>query len=101
MGSRTTTSSSSPASRWNSSSRLETLRRHLARIAMGLAIVLLFLVDAAQLYPSADGRLPFLAQLDNILYDTRLHLAMPRGVDPSIVILDIDERSLGEIGHWP
>jgi len=68
---------------------------------MGLAIVLLFLVDAAQKYPSADGRLPFLARLDNILYDTRLNLAMPRGVDPSIVILDIDEKSLGEVGHWP
>jgi len=68
---------------------------------MGLAIVLLFLADAAQQYPSADGRLPFLARLDNILYDTRLNLAMPRGVDPTIVILDIDERSLGEVGHWP
>ena len=68
---------------------------------MGLAIVLLFLVDAAQKYPSADGRLPFLARLDNILYDTRLNLAMPRGVDPSIVIFDIDEKSFGEVGHWP
>ena len=28
-------------------------------------------------------------------------MTMPRGVDPRIVILDIDERSLGEIGHWP
>ena len=99
--SRITTSSSSPASRWNSSSRLEALRQHLARIAMGLAIVLFFLVDAAQKYPTADGRLPFLAQLDNILYDTRLNLAMPRGVDPSVVILDIDEKSLGEVGRWP
>jgi adenylate cyclase len=26
---------------------------------------------------------------------------MPRGVDERIVILDIDERSLGEIGRWP
>jgi adenylate cyclase len=26
---------------------------------------------------------------------------MPRGVDPRIVILDIDEKSLGEIGRWP
>jgi adenylate cyclase len=68
---------------------------------MGLAIVLLFLVDAAQKYPTAGGRLPSLARLDNILYDTRLNLAMPRSVDPSIVILDIDEKSLGEVGHWP
>ena len=40
-------------------------------------------------------------QLDNIIYDTRLKLTMPRGVNPTIVILDIDERSLGEIGRWP
>jgi adenylate cyclase len=26
---------------------------------------------------------------------------MPGGVDPRIVILDIDEKSLGEAGHWP
>jgi adenylate cyclase len=26
---------------------------------------------------------------------------MPRGVDERVVILDIDERSLGEIGRWP
>jgi adenylate cyclase len=68
---------------------------------MGLAIVLLFVMHAAQQYPTGDGRLPFLTQLDNILYDTRLNLSMPRGIDPSVVVLDIDERSLGEIGHWP
>ena len=26
---------------------------------------------------------------------------MPGGVDPRVVILDIDEKSLGEIGRWP
>jgi adenylate cyclase len=26
---------------------------------------------------------------------------MPRGVDPRVVILDIDEKSLQEVGHWP
>src|ERR1041384_5573569 len=68
---------------------------------MGLAIVLLFVMHALQLYPTGDGRLPFLTRLDNILYDTRLQLTMPGSVDPSVVILDIDEKSLGEIGHWP
>ncbi|HEY1288125.1 MAG TPA: adenylate/guanylate cyclase domain-containing protein [Burkholderiales bacterium] len=68
---------------------------------MGLAIVLLFVLHALQFYPSGDGRLPFLTRLDNILYDKRLNLTMPGGVDPSVVILDIDEKSLGEIGHWP
>jgi adenylate cyclase len=28
-------------------------------------------------------------------------MTMPRGVDERIVILDIDEKSLGEVGRWP
>ena len=28
-------------------------------------------------------------------------MTMPRAADPRIVILDIDEKSLGEIGRWP
>jgi adenylate cyclase len=43
----------------------------------------------------------FVSQLDNIIYDARLNLTMPEGVDSRIVILDIDEKSLGEIGRWP
>jgi adenylate cyclase len=31
----------------------------------------------------------------------RLRMTMPRGVEERIVILDIDEKSLGEIGRWP
>jgi adenylate cyclase len=68
---------------------------------MGLAIVLFFVVHAIERYPTRDGRLAFITQLDNILHDTRLNLTLPGGIDPNIVILDIDERSLGEIGHWP
>ena len=68
---------------------------------MGLAIVLLFVLHAIERYRTGEGWPPFVAQLDNIIYDARLSLTMPRGVDPSIVILDIDEKSLGEIGHWP
>jgi adenylate cyclase len=63
--------------------------------------VLLFVVHAVEKYPTLDGRLAFVTQLDNIFYDVRLGLTMPRGVDSSIVILDIDEKSLGEVGHWP
>ncbi|HSU76950.1 MAG TPA: adenylate/guanylate cyclase domain-containing protein [Burkholderiales bacterium] len=43
----------------------------------------------------------FVTQLDNFIYDARLAMTMPRGVEHRIVILDIDEQSLGEIGHWP
>lgn len=43
----------------------------------------------------------FANQLENFLYDTRLKLTMPGDVDPTIVIVDIDEKSLAEIGRWP
>jgi adenylate cyclase len=68
---------------------------------MGLAIVLFFVAHAIEKHRTGDDLLPFVTQLDSFIYDTRLKLTMPRGIDPSIVILDIDERSLGEIGHWP
>ena len=68
---------------------------------MGLAIVLFFVVHAIEKRRTGDDLLPFVTKLDNFIYDTRLNLTMPRGLDPSIVILDIDERSMGEIGHWP
>jgi adenylate cyclase len=68
---------------------------------MGLAIVLCFVAHALQKQRAGEDLLPSVTQLDNFIYDTRLKLTMPGGIDPSIVILDIDERSLGEIGHWP
>jgi adenylate cyclase len=47
-----------------------------------------------------------LANLEAIVYDTRLRLTMPQTVDSRIVILDIDEKSLAERerggeGRWP
>jgi adenylate cyclase len=72
------------------------MKQHIVRIALGLAITLFFIGHAAQYY-----KVPFIIQLDNIIYDARLRLTMPGGVDERIVILDIDERSLEEIGHWP
>ena len=68
---------------------------------MGLAIVLLFVVHAAGSYPTPDGRLAFVSQLERFIYDARLRLTMPQRGDPNIVILDLDEASLAEIGHWP
>jgi adenylate cyclase len=57
----------------------------------------LFLVgQALGLYP-----VRFVSQLDNLIYDARLTMTMPRGIESRIVILDIDEKSLGELGHWP
>ena len=58
--------------------------------------MLFFVADALRL-----ERIGFVTRLDNILYDWRLAMTMPREQDKRIVILDIDEKSLGEIGHWP
>lgn len=51
----------------------------------------------------ATGAMPveLLKRLDHIFYDTRLQATMPRTLDERVVIVDIDERSLAEIGHWP
>jgi len=72
------------------------VKQHLARIALGLAITFFFIGHAARIY-----EVGLIQQLDNIIYDTRLQLTMPGKGDPRIVILDIDEKSLGEIGRWP
>ncbi|HEY0886377.1 MAG TPA: CHASE2 domain-containing protein [Ramlibacter sp.] len=42
-----------------------------------------------------------LQRLDSIIYDARLRWTMPRTVDERIVVVDIDEKSLAEVGHWP
>ena len=65
---------------------------------MGLAISLVFLAHAARFY---DFQIGFLNQLDYILYDARLRLTMPSTMDDQVVIVDIDEKSIAELGHWP
>ena len=82
---------------------LVAIKRHLARIIIGLIVVLVFLVHAVELW---GLRLPLIENLEAIIYDTRLRLTMPGGVDSRIVILDIDENSLAEKekggeGRWP
>jgi len=74
------------------------LKRHIVRIALGLALMLVFVGHVAEFY-----NIGLITRLDNIIYDARLTLTMPGGVDPRIVILDIDERSLDNraLGHWP
>lgn len=77
------------------------MKKNLTRMAIGLAIVVLFLMHAIHVF-----RMPLLDNLEAIVYDTRLRLTMPRTVDPRVVILDIDEKSLlerekGGEGRWP
>ena len=72
------------------------MRQHIVRYALGLLIVLVLLGHAARLY-----HFEFIGRLDAIIYDNKIRLTMPKSVDDRVVILDIDEKSLGEIGRWP
>ncbi len=74
------------------------MKQHIVRIALGLALMLVFVGHVGNFY-----NIGLISRLDNIIYDTRLALTMPGGVDPRVVILDIDERSLDKnaLGHWP
>jgi len=45
--------------------------------------------------------LHFIETLENLSYDYRLKLSLPTNIDKKVIIIDIDEKSLAEIGHWP
>ena len=72
------------------------LARHGSRIAVTLIPLVFALLHAMGVVP-----LNVLQRLDDIIYDGRLRATMPRTLDDRIVIVDIDEKSLAEIGRWP
>ena len=72
------------------------LARHWVRIAATLLPLLLALLHA-----TGALRIGTLERLDNVLYDVRLRATMPQTLDSRIVIVDIDEKSLAEVGRWP
>ena len=72
------------------------MKQYLVRYALGTAILLLLLGHAVKLY-----QIGFINHLDAIIYDSKLRLTMPRDIDERVAILDIDEKSLAEIGRWP
>ncbi len=72
------------------------LSKHWSRIAVTL-IPLVF----ALLHASGAMKIGVLQRLDDIIYDGRLRATMPRTLDDRIVIVDIDEKSLAEVGRWP
>lgn len=71
-------------------------RRSLAQMVLGLLLVGLLLGHAARWW-----RIDLVSRLDAIAYDTRLRLTMTEKQDDRVVIVDIDEKSLAELGHWP
>ncbi|MDH5259235.1 MAG: CHASE2 domain-containing protein, partial [Gammaproteobacteria bacterium] len=45
--------------------------------------------------------IPLLESLDRNAYDFRLNSSLLNDKDPRIVIVDIDDKSLQDVGHWP
>ena len=72
------------------------MKQHFVRIGLGLLVLAVFLVHAAEIF-----NVRIITQLDAIIYDARVRLTMPGKADDRIVILDIDEKSLGKLGRWP
>jgi len=72
------------------------LQKQLPLIVVCIFITSIFLLEKMNVY-----NFTVLEELENVLYDARVVLTMPRGVHERIVIVDIDEKSLAEIGRWP
>lgn len=68
----------------------------MIRIGLALAITLLLTMNVVGFL-----EIPYLHQLEQLAYDTRVRLTMQHSIDQRIVIVDIDEKSLAEEGRWP
>lgn len=75
---------------------MDLLSKHWSRIAVTLIPLVFALLHATGIMP-----IGVLQRLDDIIYDGRLQATMPRTRDDRIVIVDIDEKSLAEVGRWP
>jgi adenylate cyclase len=78
------------------SKRFAVIKRHALRWLLSLIILLFFILHAAGIVEWG-----FINALEHKAYDVRLELGMPNPVDNRIVIVDLDEKSLSEIGRWP
>lgn len=71
-------------------------KKRILRYSLGLLITFFLFSNASGIIP-----LRFIETLENLSYDFRLQLSLPAKVDKQVVIIDIDEKSLAEIGQWP
>jgi|CXWL01.1.fsa_nt_gi adenylate cyclase len=75
---------------------MESVLKHWRRIAVTLLPLVFALLHAAGV-----ARIEVLQRLEDVIYDARLRATMPGTLDERIVIVDIDEGSLAELGRWP
>lgn len=65
------------------------------RSILGLIVLLIACLQAVDVIPSNT-----IERLDIFFYDLRVRVQDTK-LDPRVVIIDIDEKSLNEIGRWP
>jgi len=70
------------------------LKRQWAPIALGAALLGVTLLGVAL-------QAPFVARLEAAAYDLKLNATLPERRDERIVIVDIDDASLAQVGRWP
>ncbi|GAB3268529.1 CHASE2 domain-containing protein [Chitinimonas naiadis] len=75
---------------------MKTLRKYWLQLLLSLLVLAFFLGYAVHAW-----RPRLVEQMDLWFYDARVVLTMPGGVDPRTVIVDLDEKSLAEVGQWP
>ena len=63
--------------------------KNKARIAISVLVLLVFLGHAA-----GEFKIPLVERLENITYDVRVRMNVSSKKDDSVVIIDIDEKSL-------
>jgi adenylate cyclase len=74
----------------------------IIRASLGLGIVALFVIYYVISNNFGDkGSITFLQRLEEQAYDIRLRATMPEKMDPRIVIIDVDEKTLAAEGRWP
>ncbi len=73
-----------------------TLKINLGLLSLSLFTTVILVLHTGGIYP-----LRFLTEMEYKAYDARLRFTLPGGIDPRIVIIDIDENSLASQGGWP
>src|SRR5689334_17167689 len=68
----------------------------LVRVGISVALFVVFLLHTSG---AVESRL--LTTIENLTYDGRVLLTMSGTVDPRVVIIDLDEKSLAAEGQWP
>lgn len=79
-------------------SPIKWMRMSISKLQIGVSLMFTLLIagDFAGFWPTG-----IMARLELISYDYRVPALFVEEPDPSLVIVDIDERSLAELGQWP